>query len=85
MLSMQSVVRTAGDELAVTYSGNIDATTFTASDFEADPGNESANAVFQATDNSIGLTFAIDISGATTLTYSGSAPGIQSPQTIALP
>lgn len=69
-------------EVTVDYSAAIDALAFTASAFQTLPSNQVAVLRFQVAPRILGLVFPGDADTDTTLTYTGTTPGIRTPQTI---
>lgn len=69
----------------VTYNGTVNGADFSSGDFLTTPSSLNPNNVNQLTASKLELDFGInDISGETDLTYTGVAPGVETPQTISL-
>ena len=81
---MNTAVITSTNDIAVNYSGNVNETDFTNSDFTTTPGAFSPDTIDQGFPDQLILTFLEDITSETLLTYNGSVAGIQTPQAIAI-
>ena len=69
-------------ELDVTFSSDVNSADFVNGDWLTVPGSKVPIAMTQIDTNQIELTFPTTIAAQTSLTYSGTAPGVISPQTI---
>lgn len=74
---------TAPDTELVTYAYAVSASALDATTFHSQPSNEEGIDVFQNGANGIRIVYGNDVSLDTFLSYTGSTPGILTPQQIA--
>lgn len=84
IIQMVSAHIVDGATITVTYNANITAITFTAADFTTTPSNFSSDLVISQVGTVLTLDFGNDISFETAITYTGSATGIQTPDSVNL-
>jgi hypothetical protein len=66
-----------------TYTGSIDATNFANGDFTSQPSGAASVAILQDSPNSLEIDFnPATITGDTFIQYSGTTPGVLTPQTV---
>jgi len=66
-------------EILVSFSANVNAGDFDPTDFTTQPSNATGTVFGAAGANYINTYFDHDITADTTITYNGTAPGVQSP------
>ena len=72
----------AADTVDVEYAAAVSAATFNPAAFESTPSTLVADSIQQLATRRIRLTFTDDVNLDTNLVYSGTTPGITTPQTI---
>jgi hypothetical protein len=81
---MLSASETGGDQENIVYSGGVDANDFALGDFFSQPSNQNPSSISQDGPEGLQLMFSGDVSADTSIDYTGSAPGVLSPDTIAI-
>lgn len=69
------------DQVELTYLYNITAIILTGADFTSNASGEVGQSVAQNLPNSVLVQFLVDLTGDTSITYSGTVPGLLHPQT----
>lgn len=84
MIHMTNATVTGRATQDVTYNWPVAAASLTADAFTSNPSGEPASEALNEFANVITLFFGGDVSADTSLTYTGSTPGLLTPQTIPL-
>lgn len=78
-----SVVLDGPTHTLATFSAEIDVADFTAANFSSSPSGAGGAALAQAAGNVLEIEWDSAATGDTDLTYSGTAPNVATPQTVA--
>lgn len=73
---------TFADEIDVTYLRSMSATDLSAAAFEALPNGNLGDSIVQVSAREVTIAFGIDVTTNTTLEYTGTTPGVLTPQTV---
>jgi hypothetical protein len=76
------VVQSAIAKEEISYEHAVDASQLVAAEFTSNPSGETGVSMIQSSPTVIEVTFTSDVGGDTELVYTGSTPGIQTPQTV---
>jgi hypothetical protein len=83
LVSIEAAVIDDSETVIVTYDSSVTATGFDAAAFESEPSGETGVSVSQLSANELTLNMSGSVTGDATLVYTGTKPGITTPQSVA--